>query len=157
MTPGDSLFGMAHILAILPHRPPFLFVDRVVRFEAGRRIVTERDIKAEEPHFAGHFPGQPIMPGVLITDALAQTCGLLLGLSFLTAAGQGGNERPGLFLLGAANMKFPGTARPGETLRMRARTAGGTRNLHSYAVDAMVGRTVVAEGALTLALKKGAQ
>jgi 3-hydroxyacyl-[acyl-carrier-protein] dehydratase len=54
---------------LLPHRPPFLFVDRVLEIDEGRRILAERTVRPEEPYFVGHFPGEPIMPGVLITEA----------------------------------------------------------------------------------------
>jgi 3-hydroxyacyl-[acyl-carrier-protein] dehydratase len=59
------------LLNLLPHRPPFLFVDRVTRLEPGKSITAERRLRAEEQHFAGHFPGFPIMPGVLTAEALA--------------------------------------------------------------------------------------
>ena len=78
---GATNFTMEDILAILPHRPPFLFVDRVIKLVPDREIVAERAIRSDEPFFAGHFPGKPVMPGVLVTDALAQTSGLLWGLS----------------------------------------------------------------------------
>ncbi|MEE8613206.1 MAG: 3-hydroxyacyl-ACP dehydratase FabZ, partial [Nitrospirales bacterium] len=69
----DSL----EIQAILPHRYPFLFVDRVIEFEANIRIVGIKNVTCNEPFFQGHFPGRPIMPGVLIIEALAQVGGLL--------------------------------------------------------------------------------
>ena len=76
-----ALFTLDEILPILPHRPPFLFVDRVLALEPHKSILAERTLRPEEPQFAGHFPGRPIMPGVLVAEALAQTSGLLLGLS----------------------------------------------------------------------------
>ena len=76
-------FEREDILAVLPHRPPFLFVDRVTKLVPDKRIVAERTISPDEPQFQGHFPGHPIMPGVLITDALAQTSGLLIGLALI--------------------------------------------------------------------------
>ncbi len=65
------------ILKILPHRPPFLLVDRVVSVEPGVRLVAWKGVTMNEPFFAGHFPGKPVMPGVLILEALAQACALL--------------------------------------------------------------------------------
>ena len=73
--------GVDEILKILPHRPPFLFVDQVVELEPNRRILALLELKPESAHFTGHFPEKPIMPGVLIAEALAQTAGLLHGLS----------------------------------------------------------------------------
>ena len=65
------------ILKLLPHRYPFLLVDRVVEFEAGKRLVAWKGVTMNEPFFVGHFPGHPVMPGVLILEALAQACALL--------------------------------------------------------------------------------
>jgi len=141
-------FGMDEILAVLPHRPPFLFVDRVLLLDPFKRIVAERTLRADEPYFVGHFPERAIMPGVLITDALAQTSGLLLGLSQ-----QGACARPvgKLFFLGAANMKYPTPAFPGEVLRLSALADGAAGRLTRFAVEACVGRKLVASGTLTLA------
>ena len=69
------------IQKLLPHRYPFLMVDRVVEFEAGRRIVCHKNATINEPFFQGHFPGRPVMPGVLVIEALAQAGGLLIQLS----------------------------------------------------------------------------
>ena len=80
MTRGAA-FGKDTVLKILPQRPPFLFVDRVLKLRPDDRIVAELDLTESLPHFAGHFPDRPVMPGVLVTEALAQTSGLLLGLS----------------------------------------------------------------------------
>ena len=71
------LYDTKDIMALLPHRPPFLFVDYVTSFTCNKRIVTEKYLCEDEPFFEGHFPQKPIMPGVLVTDALAQTSGLL--------------------------------------------------------------------------------
>jgi len=78
---NKPLFALEDILPVLPHRPPFLFVDRVMLLEPHKLIIAERTLRPDEPQFAGHFPGRAIMPGVLVTEALAQTSGLLLGLS----------------------------------------------------------------------------
>lgn len=147
--PTDEI-GMDQILAILPHRPPFLFVDRVVKLVPFKRIVTERVLRPDEPHFAGHFPSKPIMPGVLITDALAQTAGLLIGLS----SQQENREEPHgeIFFLGSANMKYPSPALPGETLRMTAHAEGTSGRLSRFNVEACVQRRLVASGSLTLAM-----
>jgi 3-hydroxyacyl-[acyl-carrier-protein] dehydratase len=66
----------AEIMRILPHRYPFLLVDRIIELEPGRRAVGVKAVTANEPHFTGHFPGRPIMPGVLMVEALAQTAGV---------------------------------------------------------------------------------
>ncbi len=147
-------FTREDILEVLPHREPFLFVDRVVRLDVDRRIVTERTIRDDEPYFAGHFPGQPMMPGVLVTDALAQSAGLLWGLS-KKVHGDDGNGARRAFLLAAANMKYLNPAAPGETLVMTAQPQRTFGAFYTYTVDAHVGRKPVARGALTLAMMEG--
>ncbi|MBN1309308.1 MAG: hypothetical protein JXA18_15395 [Chitinispirillaceae bacterium] len=153
MTARES-FGLQEILAILPHRPPFLFVDRVIRLIPDRRIVAERDLLPNEPHFAGHFPGKPIMPGVLVTDALAQTSGLLWGFSKVIK-NDGNPEKPELFYLAAVTMKYIQPAVPGETLCLCAETDRVFDRLHTFNVEATCGRRLIAKGALTLAMKDG--
>ena len=73
---AEGKTGAELILAALPHRHPFLFVDRVSEFEPGKRIVAVKHATVSEPHFQGHFPEMPLMPGVIIVEALAQTCGV---------------------------------------------------------------------------------
>jgi 3-hydroxyacyl-[acyl-carrier-protein] dehydratase len=140
---------MEDILAVLPHRPPFLFVDRVTVLEPFKRLVAERELRADEPHFAGHFPGRAIMPGVLITDALAQASGLLIGLSQKESRAQPVGRA---FFLGAANMKYPAPAFPGEVLTLTAMADGSSGRLFRFTVEAAVGRKLVARGQLTLAM-----
>jgi len=149
--PGDisSAISREDILSILPHRPPFLFVDRVVKLAPDLLIAAERDINAEEPWFKGHFPKRPILPGVLVTDALAQTAGLLWGLS---RKARGNEPDTRVFLLAAATMKFISPAVPGETLSLCAHDEKKFGDLYSYHVEAQVGRRMIAKGVLTLAM-----
>jgi 3-hydroxyacyl-[acyl-carrier-protein] dehydratase len=74
---AGTLLDVEAIQRVLPHRPPFLLVDRVVLLEPGKRLVGWKGVTMNEPFFAGHFPGHPVMPGVLILEALAQACALL--------------------------------------------------------------------------------
>jgi len=151
----ETLFGREAILSVLPHRPPFLFVDRVVELEPFKRIVAERRLVADEPFFAGHFPQQPIMPGVLISEALAQTSGLLLGLSRRTAGGDGTVEDGAIFYLAAVNVKFVRPAVPGEILTLCATLERDLGRLSRFNVEASVGRRLTATGSLTLARAEG--
>jgi len=149
-----SLFELKDLLPVLPHRPPFLFVDRVTKLEPGKFIVAERTLRAEEPQFAGHFPGRPIMPGVLVAEALAQTSGLLIGLSEkLTAATP--PERPKAFFLATASIKFTRPAVPGDVLVLRATSDRQFAGLFRFNVEATAGRNLIASGTLTLALVDG--
>ncbi|HET6381219.1 MAG TPA: 3-hydroxyacyl-ACP dehydratase FabZ [candidate division Zixibacteria bacterium] len=99
------------IMRILPHRYPFLMVDRIVELEPGRRAVGLKSVTANEPQFTGHFPDRPIMPGVLIVEALAQTA----GIAVVTMGGYQG--KLGLFA-GIDECRFRRMALPGDTLRL---------------------------------------
>lgn len=147
-------FELEDLLSILPHRPPFLFVDRVTEVEPGKRIVAERVLRPDEPQFAGHFPGRAIMPGVLVTEALAQTSGLLMGLSD-RVAGVSLLEPPKMFFLARTNMKYQHPAVPGDRLKLRALADGSFAGLFRFKVEAFAGRDLIASGSLTLALVKG--
>jgi 3-hydroxyacyl-[acyl-carrier-protein] dehydratase len=99
------------IMAIIPHRYPFLLVDRILELEPGQRAVGEKLVTIGEPFFQGHFPDYPIMPGVLIVEALAQT-GCVIALSLPENA-----QKLGLFA-GINNVRFKRPVRPGDTLRL---------------------------------------
>jgi len=123
----------------LPHREPFIFVDAVVAHVPGESAEGVKIFPPETPFFAGHFPGEPIVPGVILAEALAQTAGL--------AAGQPGR----CFRLSALRtMKFPGAARPAEEIRLRARKAAVVGGLWQFDCQATVGERVVAEGVVVL-------
>jgi 3-hydroxymyristoyl/3-hydroxydecanoyl-(acyl carrier protein) dehydratase len=145
------LFALEEILPLLPHRPPFLFVDRVMTLEPHKLIIAERELRPDEPQFAGHFPGRPIMPGVLITEALAQTSGLLIGLSEKMSSAAP-PEKPKAYFLALANMKFTHPAVPGDVLVLRATSDRQFATLHRFNVEATAGRNLIAAGSLTLAL-----
>jgi 3-hydroxyacyl-[acyl-carrier-protein] dehydratase len=146
---GDVDIGIDEIERILPHRPPFLFVDRVVELEEDRRILALRELRPEEPHFRGHFPGAAIMPGVLITEALAQTAGLLHAFSAMKS---GKAPAPGqLFYLARADMKWTSPARPGETLMLEARFVRSMGALLAFRVRAFTKQREIAAGSLTVA------
>ncbi len=101
----------AEIMRILPHRYPFLLVDRVIELEPGKRAVAIKQVSANEPQFTGHFPGRPIMPGVLMVEALAQTA----GIAVLTLDEYRG--KIGLFA-GIDECRFRRMVLPGDTLRL---------------------------------------
>lgn len=135
------------IIEILPHRPPFLFVDRVLELDINRQILAALELNGDEPHFAGHFPGNPIMPGVLITEALAQTSGLLHALSSI----ENGVETDPLFYLAKADMKWMTPCRPETTLFMESKLQRAMGGLLSFRVLAHTKRDDIAKGTLTLA------
>jgi 3-hydroxyacyl-[acyl-carrier-protein] dehydratase len=101
------------ILEYLPHRYPFLLVDRILEMETGRRIVAIKNVSFNEPFFQGHFPGVPVMPGVLIIEALAQAGGVLV----LDAQPPERRGRP-IFFMGMDRVRFRKPVRPGDRLRL---------------------------------------
>lgn len=153
MPPEPRIYSFEDIQQLLPHRPPFLFVDRVLSIELNQSILAERLLRPDEPQFTGHFPGQPIMPGVLIAEALAQASGLLLGLSEKIAGGPL-PARPKMFFLAATNIKFQHPAVPGDVLRLRAMADRAFSKLFRFNVEASVGERIIATGSLMLAEAK---
>lgn len=125
----------------LPHREPFIFVDKVLNLEPGEFARCEKTFPVTQDFFRGHFPGQPIVPGVILTEALAQTAGI--------AAASGGENRR--FLLSAIrSMKFPKAALPGELIVLEAKKIAVMPPLFQFETRATVGGVVVAEGAIIL-------
>jgi 3-hydroxyacyl-[acyl-carrier-protein] dehydratase len=111
ITPTAAPLEASDIMAILPHRYPFLLLDRVIELVPGERAVGIKQVTANEPHFTGHFPGRPIMPGVLIVEALAQTA----GVAVMTLEQYRG--KLGLFA-GIDECRFRRMVVPGDTLRL---------------------------------------
>lgn len=123
----------------LPHRAPFVFVDAVVEIQPGERALCRKTFPPEEPFFRGHFPGDPLVPGVILTEALAQTAGL--------AAGQPGRA----FRLSAIKgMKFLRAVRPLDVIDLHARKVAAVGGLWQFEVTARVGEETVAEGVVVL-------
>ena len=113
-TPGPILDAEA-IQKILPHRPPFLLVDRVVLLEPGKRLVARKGVTMNEPFFVGHFPGKPVMPGVLILEALAQACGLL---AMKSVSPDEDTKDKVMFLMSIDGAKFRRPVVPGDLLEL---------------------------------------
>ena len=107
----EAVLNWQDIRALLPHRYPFLLVDRIKEIEIGRRIVGIKNVTINEPFFQGHFPGRPIMPGVLIVEALAQVGGVLCLKSYPPTG------RPVVYLTGVDHAKFRKPVEPGDQLR----------------------------------------
>lgn len=147
---NHPLYDISVIEEILPHRSPFLFVDRVMNLEVGDTIVAEKDLSFDESFFAGHFPGRPIMPGVLVSEALAQTSGLLLGLTWKEEGTTLNQEKRDLFL-SSVNIKFSVPAKPGETLSLKASFKKQYGKLFFFEVSAYVLSNQIAKGTLILA------
>ena len=151
--PNYPLYDISVIKEILPHRSPFLFVDRIVKLEAGEKIIAEKDLSIDESFFTGHFPGNPIMPGVLISEALAQTSGLLLGLTWKDR-GKSLDQKKVNLILATINMKFSHPAKPGDTLRLESSLKKEYGKLFLFEAAAYVVSKQIAKGTLTLAEEK---
>ncbi len=137
---------MEEILNAIPHRPPFLFVDRIVEI-SGTKIKTIKEIRPDEPVFAGHYPGQPIMPGALICESIFQTGAILLS-KIMGGMGEG---IPVLTRIN--NAKFKSIVRPGDTLDIEAELVEKVSNAYFMKGKASVaGKTsVMVEFTVTLA------
>jgi 3-hydroxyacyl-[acyl-carrier-protein] dehydratase len=121
------------IQKLLPHRYPFLMVDRVVEFEAGRRIVCHKNATINEPFFQGHFPGRPVMPGVLVIEALAQAGGLLIQLS--NEADATGKV---FYLVKVDGAKFSQMVVPGDRIELQVTLKRTIRNMAMFESVALV-------------------
>jgi 3-hydroxyacyl-[acyl-carrier-protein] dehydratase len=148
--PLRSSYDISFIQDILPHRSPFLFVNRILEIDLGKRIVAENDLTWDAPFFLGHFPERPIMPGVLVAEALAQTSGLLLGVTWKERRTSHDATRRDLFLANV-NIKFTGLSGPGDTLRLEAIFKKEFGKIFSFDVAAFVTNRRVAKGSLMLA------
>ena len=127
------------ILKALPHRYPFLLVDRVLEFEKEKRIVGIKNVTYNEPFFAGHFPGRPIMPGVLIIEAMAQLGGVLLLQDHEL------KDRGLVYLVGIDNAKFRKTVIPGDQLRLVVDVLRYKQTVCKMRGEAFVNEALVAE------------
>ena len=137
----------AAVLDRLPHRPPFRFVTGLSEVEPGVSAKARWELTGDESFFVGHFPGNPIVPGVLLTEALAQTAGLVLAAEDAVggAASAGGR-------LASTNVRFRRSVPPPATVELSASRGAGSAGVTVFEVLATCGGEVVAEGSLTLAI-----
>ncbi|MCX7714684.1 MAG: 3-hydroxyacyl-ACP dehydratase FabZ [Clostridia bacterium] len=137
------------IQKIIPHRYPMLLIDKVIEIEEGKRVVAVKNVTANEPFFVGHFPSNPIMPGVLITEALAQAgCVLLLSMDE-------NKGKIGVFT-GIDNFKFRRQVIPGDTLILEANLVKYRHKMGKADVKAMVDGEIAACGEISFAVVENA-
>jgi 3-hydroxyacyl-[acyl-carrier-protein] dehydratase len=139
--------GRTEIEAILPHREPFLLIDEVLELEPGRRVVARKTLRADEWYLAGHFPGRPVMPGVLIVEAMAQT-GAVAVLS--------DEENRGKLALfaGIDNVRFKRIVEPGDELELSCELERVRGPIGRGAAEARVDGELAARGTLTFAVEQ---
>ncbi len=131
-------------LNLLPHGPEFRFLDRLLALDPGKTGVGEYRVRGDEPFLRGHFPGAPLMPGVLLVEAAAQLAGVVAQSAPVIA------PLPGLKLTALRAVKILGTARPGELVHLQARILGRLGNLIQAQANASVSGAVVLTAELTL-------
>ena len=125
--------GASEIQKLLPHRYPFLLIDRVVEFESGKRVLAYKNLTINEPFFQGHFPRQPVMPGVLVVEALAQAGGVLYQLS------KGAEVEDKVFyLVKIENARFSNKIVPGDRMELEVSIKRRIRNMAWYSGIASV-------------------
>ena len=128
----------------LPHRPPFVFVRKLIACEPGVSAECETQFAKDDPIFAGHFPGDPLVPGVILTEALAQTAGIV------AASAHAQNSQPRFLLSAIRQMKFFRGIRPEERIILRAQKLGAVDELLQFEVEALIDSKQVAAGSLVL-------
>lgn len=148
----------SEIETMIPHRPPFLWIDRVEELEPGVRCVAVKFIDPADPIFAGHFPAKAILPGVLLIEAVAQTAGVMLGPAASDTANPGsassgaGSSGGGVALLAAVNrFKFLKPVTPGQQLRIETKKLTDVGRMACISGTVWVDGEMVASGELTVA------
>jgi 3-hydroxyacyl-[acyl-carrier-protein] dehydratase len=137
---APSEIDISEILERIPHRIPFLLVDRCEDYVASQSIVGIKCVTVNESFFAGHFPGYPVMPGVLIVEAMAQTSAVLMSKSLaIDPAGKA------IFFMSLDNCRFRAPVRPGSVLRMPVEVTHSRRDIYKFKGRAMIGDKVAAE------------
>ncbi len=134
----------------LPHRFPFLLVDRVAELELGKRIVALKNVTINEPFFPGHFPGRPVMPGVLIIEALAQAAAILS----LKSEGVTPDPNAVYYFVGIDAARFKRPVEPGDQLRLEVNWVRSLRGIWKYEASAWVGGELAAEAELMCTVRK---
>jgi len=137
------------VLAHLPHRYPMLLVDRVLECEPGKRILALKNVSVNEPFFAGHFPGLPIMPGVMILESMAQAAALL---AFRTL-GVRAEEKSVYYFAGIDEARFKRPVQPGDRLEIEVTITASKRGVWKFACVARVEGAVAAEASILCTMR----
>jgi 3-hydroxyacyl-[acyl-carrier-protein] dehydratase len=149
MNAHDKTIDVNEILRYLPHRYPFLLIDRVLSLELDKRVVAIKNVTINEPFFVGHFPHLPVMPGVLVVEAMAQAAGVL---SFATM-GRRSDDNSVFYFAGIDEARFKRPVVPGDQLRLEVDILRKSRLIWKFKGSASVDGQVVAEAQLMCALR----
>lgn len=144
-----KILNKEQIQKVLPHRPPMLLIDRMIDIDPGKRVVTIKDVTAEDEFFKGHFPGRPIMPGASIIEAMAQTAILLYHSAYKDVL-----KKMAEFYLGSVKAHFMHSVVPGDQLRLEVKAVKLLINGGFVTAQAFVGVKQVAEAELVLIVKQ---
>ena len=147
---NKPVMDIHQVLKMLPHRYPILLVDRVVEFEANVRILALKNVTINEPFFGGHFPNRPVMPGVMMLEALAQTAALL---SFMSL-GQAPDENTLVYFVGIDGARFKRVVEPGDQLMLEARIDRAKAGVYKYKTRATVDGETAVEAVLMCTVRK---
>lgn len=140
----ETVLEHPDILELIPHRPPFLLIDRVDQITANKQARGIKAVTGTEPHLAGHFPGHPIMPGVLIVEAMAQTAGVLIAHS-----NREDTEGKHVYFTTIDKVKFRAPVRPGDILHLEVGITGGRGQLYKFDGEASVDGRAVASASFS--------
>jgi 3-hydroxyacyl-[acyl-carrier-protein] dehydratase len=150
MSDIDGTMDVNEIRRYLPHRYPFLLVDRIVAIEPGRSIRGVKNVTINEPFFQGHFPEYPVMPAVLVIEALAQVAAILSHL----IAGTKPDSHSLIFFAGIDNARFRRQVVPGDRLTLEAEVIRMVRGVGKFSTRALVGDEIAAEAELMAAVRR---
>ena len=139
-------YSIMDIMSFLPHRYPFLLVDRILEVESEKRIVGLKNVTINEPFFQGHFPGAPVMPGVLIIECMAQVAGVMIYRDMPN------KDKKLIYFTGIENAKFRRPVLPGDQLRVEMRLLNRRNNFGKMSGQATVEEKLVAEATVTFAI-----
>jgi 3-hydroxyacyl-[acyl-carrier-protein] dehydratase len=140
------VYSIMDIMSILPHRYPFLLVDRILEVESEKRIVGLKNVTINEPFFQGHFPGAPVMPGVLIIECMAQVAGVMIYRDMPD------KDKKLIYFTGIENAKFRRPVLPGDQLRIEMRLLNRRNNFGKMNGQATVEEKLVAEATVMFAI-----
>lgn len=138
---------ISEVMRHLPHRYPFLLIDRVIECNPGDSLIALKNVSVNEPFFEGHFPARPVMPGVLILEALAQATGVL---AFVTSGARPADGSV-YYLVGVDNARFKHPVEPGDQLILSVQTTRKMRGIWKFNAEAKVGDKLVASAELMCA------